>query len=159
MSTPPTTPIVTRPGARVLLVDAAERVLLLRGRDPGRPGVRYWFTAGGGLDPGETPAEGATRELREETGLSVPVAALGEPVWHEVAEFPFDGRWYRQEQQFFLVRVPEWEVSRDGWDDVELRTVDAVRWWSVPELEKTDETYYPDELPALLRQLLSGGEA
>ncbi|MGH3713539.1 MAG: NUDIX hydrolase [Micromonosporaceae bacterium] len=158
MATPDSPVFIPRPGARVLLVNAAGRVLLLRGSDPARPGVRYWFTVGGGLDAGETPAEGAARELYEETGLSVPVTALGERVWHEVAEFPFDGLWYRQEQEFFLVRVGEWQVSQDGWCDLERRTVDAVRWWSVPELETTDETYYPVELPVLLRRLLAGGE-
>ncbi|MGH3738177.1 MAG: NUDIX hydrolase [Micromonosporaceae bacterium] len=159
MSTPHPTAHLARRGARVLLVNATERVLLLRGADPAQPGVRYWFTVGGGLDPGESPVQGAARELHEETGLLVPPSALGAPVWHEVAEFPFDGRWYRQEQDFFLLRVAEWQVSRAGWDEVERRTVDAVRWWSVPELEMTDETYYPVGLAALLRGLLAGGEA
>jgi 8-oxo-dGTP pyrophosphatase MutT (NUDIX family) len=147
---------VTRPGARVLLVDGARRILLLRGSDPANPTERYWFTVGGGVDKGETRAQAAARELWEETGLAVPSDVLGEPVWHEVAEFPFDGRWYRQEQEFFLVRVPRWEVSTAGWGELERRTVDQVRWWSIDELESTDERYYPAELPALLRCLLAG---
>ena len=158
MITPPADPdaYVDRLGARVLLVDGRHRVLMFRGFDPATPDRRYWFTVGGGLDPGETTAQAAVRELCEETGLSVPVESLGEPVWHEVTEFPFEGRWYRQEQDFFLVTVPEWRVRTDDWDEVERRTVDGVRWWSVEELESTDEAYYPVELPALLRRLLTG---
>jgi len=158
MITPPhdSNRFIPRAGARVLLVDGYERVLMFRGCDPATPHVRYWFTVGGGLDPGETTAQAAVRELREETGLSVPVASLGDPVWHEITEFPFDGRWYRQEQDFFLVTVSEWQVRTDDWEEVERRTVDEVRWWTVGELESTDEAYYPAELPALLRRLLAG---
>ncbi|HEX2416681.1 MAG TPA: NUDIX domain-containing protein [Micromonosporaceae bacterium] len=147
---------VVRPGARVLLVDGMERVLLLRGSDPANPTERYWFTVGGGVDTGETRAQAAARELWEETGLAIPPDALGEPVWQEVAEFPFDGHWYRQDQEFFLMRVPRWDVNTAGWEELERRTVDQIRWWKVDELESTDETYYPAELPVLLRRLLAG---
>src|SRR5690606_29507913 len=102
--------VVTRRCARVLVVDAADRVLLMHGGDPHNPADRYWFTMGGGLEPGEDPAHGAARELAEEIGLVVPAEALGDPVWHDVAEFPFDGRWYRQDQDFFFLRVTEWET-------------------------------------------------
>jgi 8-oxo-dGTP pyrophosphatase MutT (NUDIX family) len=146
-------PIARRAG-RVLLVDAAGRVLLMRGCDPARPDHRYWFTPGGGLDPGETPAEGAARELYEETGLRVPAASLGAPVHHEVTEFPFDGRWYRQEQEFFLLRVDGWRVDVSGYNDVERRTVDAHRWWPPAELAASGERIYPPDLPELLARVL-----
>jgi 8-oxo-dGTP pyrophosphatase MutT (NUDIX family) len=145
---------IPRRAARVLVVDAEHRVLLFRGADPGRPGVRYWFTAGGGLDEGETPAEGASRELWEETGLAVPPERFGEPVWHQVTDFPFDGRWYRQEQDFYLIRVDSLRVSLDGLDEVERASIDDHRWWSVGDLQATSERFYPDELVDLLRGIL-----
>lgn len=150
--------MITRRAARVLLVDGAERVLLLRGFDPETPDVRYWFTVGGGLDAGETAAEGAAREVFEETGLPLSPADIGEPVWHDVAEFPFEGCWYRQEQDFYLVRVDAWEVDPSGLDDVELRSTDGHRWWSIPELAATIERFYPPELPDLLTGLLGRGD-
>jgi 8-oxo-dGTP pyrophosphatase MutT (NUDIX family) len=140
----------------VLLVDAARRVLLFRGFDPARPGHRYWFTAGGGLAPGEDFAAGAARELAEETGLRLPPEAFGPPVWRDVTEFPFEDRLYRQEQEFFLVRVPAWQVVTDGFDDAERRSVDGHHWWTLDELEGTAERFYPPELPRLLRRLLDG---
>ncbi len=143
-----------RRAARVLLVDAANRVLLLRGFDPATPEARYWFTIGGGLNPGETPAEGAARETYEEVGLQLSPAEVGEPVWHDTTEFSFEGRWYRQQQDFYLVRVDAWEADVSGRDEVELRSTDQHRWWSVPELLATDERYYPAELPELLARLL-----
>lgn len=146
-----------RRAARVLLVDSAQRVLLFRGFDPARPDHRYWFTVGGGLADGESAVAGAARELYEETGLRLPPAALGEPVWREVTSFPFDGVWYRQEQEFFLVRVDRWEVVTHGFDEVERASIDSYRWWSITELATTAERYYPPDLPHLLRRLLDAG--
>jgi 8-oxo-dGTP pyrophosphatase MutT (NUDIX family) len=144
---------IARLAARVLLVDGAGRVLLFRGFDPRRPDVRYWFTVGGGLNDGETHAEAAARELFEETGLRIPPERLGEPVYHNVERFPFEGAWYRQEQEFFVVRVDSWAVSTRGFQPVEASSVDAHRWWSLTELERTGERFYPTDLPALLRSL------
>lgn len=145
---------IPRRAARVLLVDASGRVLMLRGRDPGRPDHSYWFTVGGGLDAGETPVQGAVRELFEETGLRACPEALGEPVFHEVVEFPFDGQWYRQDQDFFLLRVDAVEVDFAGFSELERASVDAHRWWSLAELRATAERYYPPSLPELLADLI-----
>jgi 8-oxo-dGTP pyrophosphatase MutT (NUDIX family) len=144
-----------RPAARVVLVDDCDRTLLLRGGDPARPGLRWWFTPGGGLNPGESSAEGAARELFEETGLRVDPTDLGDPVWHQVTEFSYDNRRYRQDQHFYLYRVPEWQIDTAGFDPEERLTIDAHRWWSAAELDTTDETVYPEELADLLRRFLA----
>ncbi|TCB96167.1 NUDIX domain-containing protein [Micromonospora zingiberis] len=146
-----------RRAARVLLVDGADRLLLFRGSDPARPeGGRWWFTPGGGLDPGETYADGAARELAEETGLRLAVAEFGEPVHADLTEFSFDGVWYRQEQRFFLVRVAAHEVDTTGFSEVERGSVDGYRWWSVPELSSTTERCYPVDVAAILTRALTG---
>jgi 8-oxo-dGTP pyrophosphatase MutT (NUDIX family) len=147
-------PPIARVAARVLLIDEAGRILLFHGTDPANPADEYWVTPGGGLDPGESPSAGAARELFEETGLRVDPARLGEPVFRNVVEFSFEGRAYRQEQDFFLLRVATWEVDTSRFDDAELRSVDAHRWWSIEELAATTEPVYPESLPSLLRSLV-----
>jgi 8-oxo-dGTP diphosphatase len=55
--------------ASAVVVDGAGRVLLVkRGHDPQKG---RWSLPGGRLEPGETPAQAAVRELREETGFDV----------------------------------------------------------------------------------------
>jgi 8-oxo-dGTP pyrophosphatase MutT (NUDIX family) len=148
-----------RRAARVLLIDDTGGALLFRGSDPAHPERRYWFTPGGGLAELETPADGAARELFEETGLRVEPAELGEPVFREVAEFSFDGRDYRQEQEFFVLRVPKWQVDTVGFDPVEQRSIDAHRWWRATEIESSDELFYPADLADLVHKFTAPAPA
>lgn len=146
---------IDRRAARVLLIDAAGRTLLLHGGDPAQPGRRWWLTPGGGLNEGETPAQGAARELREETGLRVDPADLGSPVFSEVTEFSFDNRRYRQSQDFFAYRSPEWTFDDTGFDDGERRSITGHRWWSATEIEDSGDEIYPAGLAGLLRRCVA----
>lgn len=137
----------------MLPIDATGRVLLLCGIDPADPAQPFWFTVGGGVDPGETLAECAARELREEAGIVADAAALGDPVWHRTVEFGFNGTRYRQDEEYFVLRVGSRTVSLDGMDEWEKQTVTGYRWMSAAELESLAEPFGPPELPGLLRDL------
>ncbi|MCC7267714.1 MAG: NUDIX domain-containing protein [Caulobacteraceae bacterium] len=53
-----------RPTVRVLLLDPEDRLLLFRGRLPAQPdSAPFWFTCGGGIEPGETVEDAALREI------------------------------------------------------------------------------------------------
>lgn len=145
--------VIDRRAGRVLCVDQAGRALLLHGGDPARPGERWWFTPGGGLLASETSAEGAARELGEETGLHVTATELGSPVWHETTEFSYNGADYRQDQEFFLLRVAQWRVDTAGMNADEQQTITEHRWWSPEEIEASAEQIYPTTLADLLRGL------
>jgi len=148
--------VIERQGARVLVLDEADRVLLFRGCDPDHDAdVTWWFTPGGGVEPEETLAVAALRELREETGCRD--ARLGPPLWRRVAEFRFLGAAYRQTETFFLARVPSFAVDTSGFTEVETRTVLEHRWWTLDELERTSDTVYPTRLAALVRDVLRDG--
>jgi 8-oxo-dGTP pyrophosphatase MutT (NUDIX family) len=148
-------PLRVRPTARILLLDADNRILLMKGRlpaNPNAPGV--WFTIGGGVEPGETLYEAAAREAREETGFDDVV--LGEVAWRSETTLP--DRKQRPvlfQDAFILARCAGGEVSREGWQALEREFVDDIRWWTLEDLAGLSEPVWPSDLAARLKDLLT----
>ncbi|WP_018500415.1 NUDIX hydrolase [Parafrankia discariae] len=148
---------VLRRAARVVLFDPADAFLLIRSHDPDLPdGPTWWHVPGGGLDPGEEPAQAAAREIREEVGVTV--ADLGPCVATRTAYFTFLGVDYRQEESFFVARLPHRvDVDDAAWSAVERRATLGWHWWTLPELRTTPDTVYPPALAPFLTTWLTTG--
>lgn len=145
--------MVNRRAARVILFDEQDRVLLFRGIDSTRPDAApWWFTPGGGLEPGETTRDAALREVLEETGIRLP-SVIG-PVLDRETDFTFEGEPLHQYEQFFIAHVHGVEIDSSGWSELEKRMMLESRWWSLDELESTSETIYPENLADLVREQL-----
>ena len=159
--------LLRRRAARVLVLDPADRLLLLRGADPAAPGPRFWWTVGGGLEPGESARAGAVRELHEETGLVVPAASLVGPLHRDVSSFAVDRWLVEQENEFFAVRVPGWTTAPAALEATEIASIDGAGWWTLDQLRahsegrphdgpgQPDEPVYPADLPDVLAAALA----
>ena len=146
---------IPRPGSRVLLLDAEQRVLLFQINDPAVDLASFWITPGGGLEEGETFEEAARREVLEETGLAD--FELGPCVWLRPFVWRWGERWIASDERYFLARVDSYEVNLEGQLPHERSVLTGHRWWSHAELEAArDEVFVPRALAALLAPLLAG---
>ncbi|NGN64718.1 NUDIX domain-containing protein [Streptomyces sp. A7024] len=143
-----------RQAARVAVLDPAGSVFMFR-YDNEEVGV-HWAMPGGGLDPGETPLQGAVREVREETGwtdleLDGTVLCL----WEH--DFTRAGVPVRQHEHIFLAYGPR----RDLADDLAAaHAADGILhglWWSPEDLSGDTEPLWPPQLPELLAAVRQDG--
>jgi 8-oxo-dGTP pyrophosphatase MutT (NUDIX family) len=143
---------VKRSTARVLPVDREGRVLLQLGRELHRRGDRFWLTIGGGAERGETLAEAAAREMREEAGIDVRPADLGEPIGNTVIDYSlFALLPVTQSQTYFAIAVDDAEVSFAHQSLIERLTIERHEWLSADELERRPERLADPEMPRLMR--------
>ena len=148
-------PRLERTAVRAILLDPDASVLLLLGRDPADPtGPSWWFTPGGGVDPGEPPIAALRRECWEEVGY-VPEELHG-PLAHRRYAFPFDQRWLVQETDYYWSRVPAFEPRPQQLTDIERRTILGWRWWRRGALAASGHTVYPEDLTELAEAALGG---
>jgi ADP-ribose pyrophosphatase YjhB (NUDIX family) len=109
-----------------LLLARASPAITLRGR---------WFLPGGGVDHGESPTVSLTREMEEESGLTVTVGPLLD-VLSDVRTIP-DGT------NLHTVRIIYRVVSWSGTLRPEVDgTTDAVGWFTPEEVRDMPLAHY-----------------
>ncbi|WP_372443732.1 GNAT family N-acetyltransferase [Streptomyces adelaidensis] len=144
-----------RRAARVAVLDPEGAVFLFQ-YDNDEVG-RHWALPGGGLEAGETPREGALRELREETG------------WTDLEPGPLLCTWehdftrsdipIRQHEHIYVARGPRREPV--GGLLAAARAEEGIlswRWWTPAELAAPAEPVWPPELSGLLAEFESAAE-
>jgi 8-oxo-dGTP pyrophosphatase MutT (NUDIX family) len=143
-----------RLGARVLVLDSWDRVLLIHARDPDEPGNEWWELPGGGIDPGETPQTAARRELAEETGILA--GELGPCLWTRETRFRYRGRSHHRRETVYLTRIyhPAPALTPRHTPNEEAGLL-GHHWWSQSELERFHGRLLPPSLPRLLAALLA----
>ena len=108
------------------MVVRGDRVVVIVPTRRAADGSRVLALPKGHVDPGETPIEAATREVREETGVvAEPIEELGESrYWYRR-----DGRTIGKRVTFFLFNYIEGDIL-DHDDEVE-----EARWIPLSEAE------------------------
>ena len=139
------------------MIDPANRVLLFEDSDPGLPSrPTFWITPGGGIDPGETPAEAAVREVAEETGHVLEPATLRGPIADRHVVHGYSDKIVEQREIFYLVRVAPFSVVTDGHTEDEQLSMLGHRWWPVTELRMARERIWPTDLHRLASAVVEG---
>ncbi|MHA5048631.1 GNAT family N-acetyltransferase [Streptomyces sp. SD15] len=137
--------------ARIAVLDPGGAVFLFR-YDNEEVGV-HWATPGGGLEPGESPREGALRELREETGWTDLEPGPLLCTWEH--DFTRAGIPVRQHEHIYVAHGPRREPL--GGDP--LRAAHAEegilnwRWWTRQELATSPDALWPPQLSDLLKEM------
>ena len=140
--------------ARIIIMDPAHRILLLRYSLP--EASILWAAPGGGVEPGESHEDAAHRELREELGLEN--CELGPCIWVREFIFYFRGQQFRQRERFYLCRTAPFEPPSEKRPELVQEGVLEVRWWTQDALRAASEmTFAPRQLRELLAQLIAEG--
>jgi 8-oxo-dGTP pyrophosphatase MutT (NUDIX family) len=140
----------------VVLLDAQSSVLLLPARDPADASKPpWWEIPGGGVNPRETSAEAARRELFEETGITD--VEMGPCVWTQHAVFSFGGYDFDQHERIHVAWCDGADLSRlqpAGLEALEAMAFGNPRWWVLDDLLACSDRVLPhrlrDHLPALV---------
>jgi 8-oxo-dGTP pyrophosphatase MutT (NUDIX family) len=149
-----------RSSARVLPVDRDGRALLqlVHGLVP--RGERRWLSIGGGLEPGETLAEAAAREMREEAGIVVDPAALGRPLGTTMIRYTaFAVLPVTEYLTYFAIALDGVEPSFAHQSPLERRTIEAHEWLTADELEGRPEGLADEALPRMIRAAVAAVRA
>jgi 8-oxo-dGTP pyrophosphatase MutT (NUDIX family) len=157
-------PLVERDVVRLVVLDSDDRILLLHVRDLANPAFgTAWELPGGGREPGETLAQAAIRELREETGLEIRSDLLDahhfdtERTWRRDVVYTYRGKRRLQHEVIVAVRLQESRplASAQGVDS-EAEDLFEARWWTIEDIQRSDERFYPRSLAQNLRLFLAG---
>ena len=135
-----------RQAGRAILRDDRGRVLLIYFV---LPNMRFWATPGGGVEVGETLLQTVQRELKEELGITVPLEG---PIHTATGIFEFEGELIENTDHFFQ---GSWNGTPrlTGLTAKESAVLQQARWWTVEELEATQDAFFPRDLSSVLRRL------
>lgn len=138
-----------RPAARLIVLDPEDRLLMFRFAPEDR--APFWCTAGGAVDPGESYAQAARRELMEETGFDIDPGP--EVMRRQVQFVTLEGVPVDADERYFVVRAATTEIATHGHTELERRVMQEWRWFTRDELVGWPEKIFPEDIVEMLDRL------
>ena len=137
-----------------MLFDEAGAILLVRFVVPRADGeFVFWALPGGEIEAGETEAEAAVREVKEELGLELQVVG---PIYRDSNQFLHQGEMQDNVDFLFRAECEAEEPRLIGFTADEREIMKEIRWWSVAEIEASRERIFPENLAERMRAMAVG---
>jgi ADP-ribose pyrophosphatase YjhB (NUDIX family) len=134
-----------------MLFDERGEVLLVRFVVPRAEGeFVFWALPGGEIEAGETEAEAAVREVKEELRLELQVERL---VYRDSNQFLHQGEMQDNVDFLFQAKCKREEPRLIGVTADEREIMKEIRWWSEAEIEGSWEKIFPENLARRMREL------
>jgi ADP-ribose pyrophosphatase YjhB (NUDIX family) len=139
-----------------MLFDETGAILLIRFMVPRVDGeFVFWALPGGEIETGETEADAAVRELKEELGVAVTVDG---PVYRDANMFLHQGEMQDNLDFLFWAECGREEPRLTGFTTEERKIMKEFRWWSEAEVEASEERIFPVNLADRMRELSGRGD-
>jgi 8-oxo-dGTP diphosphatase len=137
-----------RRASRLIVIDSQGRILLFR--HVWETGETFWAPPGGGLETGETFEQAALREASEELGIT-PFSVTF--LWENMTDFLYLGRRIHQRERYFQAAADLRNLLRDVEEIHRKEGILEVKWWTLADLESTQDVVFPARLAHRLREL------
>jgi ADP-ribose pyrophosphatase YjhB (NUDIX family) len=139
-----------------MLFDETGAILLIRFMVPRVDGeFVFWALPGGEIETGETEADAAVRELKEELGVAVTVEG---PVYRDANMFLHQGEMQDNLDFLFWAECGREEPRLTGFTTEERKIMKEFRWWSEAEVEASEERIFPVNLADRMSELSGRGD-
>ncbi|MBF0316381.1 MAG: NUDIX domain-containing protein [Oligoflexia bacterium] len=154
-----------RQTARAFLLNTEGKILLMkiedntvRDLDAKKQKPPFWVTIGGRIEEGESPSSAVIREVQEETGFKKNHFEVLKKVGYGECVLNWKNVPTKMEEHFFLVKVikESQEITANQLEDEERSVFRGHKWWSIQELESSNEVFIPIQLIALVKEFNIG---
>ena len=145
-----------RKSARAIVINSRNQIFLFQYMfDYLEDNKVIWITPGGSLEEGESFDDALKRELFEELGMKItnncPEVYYRNPIYTLKS-----GEKVQSVEKFFLVALVEDSFSFDHWSESEKRRMLAGKWWSVGEIEKSEDEFFTKDILRITTELSNG---
>jgi 8-oxo-dGTP pyrophosphatase MutT (NUDIX family) len=137
-----------RQASRLIVIDQEGRILLFR--HAFKTGKTFWAPPGGGLEPGETFEQAALREAHEELGTQ---QLTIEYLWENTTDFVYIDQPVQQQERFFRATCDLANLLSNVEETHRLEGIVEVKWWTLADLELTEDVVFPAGLAGRMRKL------